>query len=223
MTDEAANLLWYADYKGWGGIRQSHNLKDAHQPFRLQNQYIDEETGLHYNLFRYYDPHIGRFTQQDPIGLAGGENVYQFAANVQIWIDPLGLARFCTRPLSGAPFATDLDKDFRGGLDLGIFHEHIFFDDGTNIGYTTTGTFSEQSSKGYKCGSTHFDDKTMKQAVENVKNRKIKKYSATKELIKERHVLEFGNDEYNVLLNNCQDFVTEVEKEYYKIANKEKL
>ena len=72
MTDEAGNLLWYADYKGWGGIREAHNLKDAHQPFRLQNQYVDEETGLHYNLFRYYDPHIGRFTQQDPIGLAGG-------------------------------------------------------------------------------------------------------------------------------------------------------
>ena len=33
---------------------------------------MGEETGLHYNLFRYYDPHIGRFTQQDPIGLAGG-------------------------------------------------------------------------------------------------------------------------------------------------------
>ena len=38
MTDEAGNLLWYADYKGWGGIREVHNLKDAHQPFRLQNQ-----------------------------------------------------------------------------------------------------------------------------------------------------------------------------------------
>lgn len=63
----------------------------------------------------------------------------------------------------------------------------------------------------------------MKQAVENVKNRKIKKYSATKELIKERHVLEFGNGEYNVLLNNCQDFVIEVEKEYYKIASEDKL
>ncbi len=32
----------------------------------------DRETGLHYNLFRYYDPDCGRFTQQDPIGLAGG-------------------------------------------------------------------------------------------------------------------------------------------------------
>ena len=91
MTDEAGNLLWYADYKGWGGIREAHNLKDAHQPFRLQNQYIDEETGLHYNLFRYYDPHIGRFTQQDPIGLAGGNNLYRFEGTVQNQVDPLGL------------------------------------------------------------------------------------------------------------------------------------
>ena len=91
MTDEAGNLLWYADYKGWGGIREAHNLKDAHQPFRLQNQYVDEETGLHYNLFRYYDPHIGRFTQQDPIGLAGGMNLYRFANNTQKWSDPTGL------------------------------------------------------------------------------------------------------------------------------------
>ena len=91
MTDEAGNLLWYADYKGWGGIREAHNLKDAHQPFRLQNQYVDEETGLHYNLFRYYDPHIGRFTQQDPIGLAGGMNLYRFEGTVQNQVDVLGL------------------------------------------------------------------------------------------------------------------------------------
>ena len=46
--------------------------KDAHQPFRLQNQYYDEETGLHYNLMRYYEPEAGRFVNQDPIGLLGG-------------------------------------------------------------------------------------------------------------------------------------------------------
>ena len=44
---------------------------------------MGEETGLHYNFFRYYDPHIGRFTQQDPIGLAGGMNLYRFANNTQ--------------------------------------------------------------------------------------------------------------------------------------------
>ena len=62
----------------------------AYQSFRLQNQYCDLETGLHYNLMRYYEPEAGWFVNQDPIGLAGGENFYQFSPNTQSWIDPLG-------------------------------------------------------------------------------------------------------------------------------------
>ncbi|WP_274519028.1 DddA-like double-stranded DNA deaminase toxin, partial [Trabulsiella odontotermitis] len=42
--------------------------------------------------YRYYDPECGRFTTQDPIGLAGGLNLYQYAPNPLGWIDPLGLA-----------------------------------------------------------------------------------------------------------------------------------
>ena len=92
MTDEEGNIVWSGDYSGWGKLTQEGRLKmDIHQPFRLQNQHYDEETGLHYNFFRYYDPEIGRFTQQDPIGLMGGGNLYVFAPNNQQWIDPLGL------------------------------------------------------------------------------------------------------------------------------------
>ncbi|ELY2909860.1 hypothetical protein SMC87_004410 [Cronobacter dublinensis] len=47
---------------------------------------------MHYNLFRYYDPHTGRFIAQDPIGLKGGLNLYQYAPNPLSYIDPLGLA-----------------------------------------------------------------------------------------------------------------------------------
>ena len=61
------------------------------QNLRFQGQYFDAETGLHYNRFRYYDPDIGRFVSQDPIGLAGGINNYQYAPNPVEWIDPLGL------------------------------------------------------------------------------------------------------------------------------------
>ncbi|MDA8447261.1 RHS repeat-associated core domain-containing protein [Acidovorax valerianellae] len=39
----------------------------------MQGQYLDRETGLHYNTFRYYDPDLGAFTTPDPIGLAGGQ------------------------------------------------------------------------------------------------------------------------------------------------------
>jgi len=58
-----------------------------------KNQYFDEETELHYNLMRYYDPDVGRFVNQDPIGLLGGENLYFFAPNVFNWLDLFGLNR----------------------------------------------------------------------------------------------------------------------------------
>ena len=44
---------------------------DAHQPFRVQNQYFDEEPGLHYKLMWYYEPEAGMFVYQEPIGLLG--------------------------------------------------------------------------------------------------------------------------------------------------------
>ena len=76
----------------WGRLKEETRVTDsAYQPFRLQNHYCDEETGLHYNFFRYYEPDAGRFVNQDPIGLEGGENLYIFSTNIQIWIDPLGL------------------------------------------------------------------------------------------------------------------------------------
>ncbi|MBW6100791.1 RHS repeat-associated core domain-containing protein [Escherichia coli] len=56
-----------------------------------RGQYLDRETGLHYNLHRYYDPDVGRFMVTDPIGLRGGLNLYQYAPNPLSWIDPLGL------------------------------------------------------------------------------------------------------------------------------------
>ncbi|WP_418030223.1 RHS repeat domain-containing protein [Neisseria sp. Marseille-Q1983] len=95
MTDKDGNLVWFGDYYGWGKLKSETNITGtAHQPFRLQNQYCDRETGLHYNFFRYYDPDIGRFVNQDPIGLEGGENLYAFAPNAQNWIDPSGNIAF---------------------------------------------------------------------------------------------------------------------------------
>ena len=93
MTDGEGRLLWFGNYGGWGKLTEETNIANAHQPFRLQNQYCDGETGLHYNFFRYYDPHSGRFVTQDPIGLLGDENFYTFSPNVQEWIDPLGLKK----------------------------------------------------------------------------------------------------------------------------------
>jgi len=54
-------------------------------------QYYDQETGLHYNWFRYYDPQTDRYITSDPVGLAGGLNTYLYAlANPLRYTDPTG-------------------------------------------------------------------------------------------------------------------------------------
>ena len=67
-------------------------MQQVKNNLRFQGQYYDEESGLHYNRHRYYDPECGRFINQDPIGLLGGDNNYLYVPNPVTWVDPLGLS-----------------------------------------------------------------------------------------------------------------------------------
>ncbi|SAL57371.1 YD repeat-containing protein [Caballeronia turbans] len=83
-------IVWEAHYGVTGAVDffETHSID---QPIRLQGQYADNESGLRYNRYRYFDPATGSFVSQDPIGLLGGGNPYQFAFSTVGWIDPLGL------------------------------------------------------------------------------------------------------------------------------------
>lgn len=76
MTDVDGQIVWQATYKAWGEI-ESLSVSEVEQNLRCQGQYFDDETRLHYNTFRYYDPEVGRFTAQDLIGLDGGYSLYK--------------------------------------------------------------------------------------------------------------------------------------------------
>jgi len=66
-------------------------------------QYLDPETGLYYNVRRYYDPILGKFITPDPTGLVGGLNEYAWVPNPMAWIDPLGLNYVSGGPMPWRP------------------------------------------------------------------------------------------------------------------------
>ena len=77
-------------YKPFGNLER--NDQNTANSLRFQARPYDTETGLYYFRARYYDPELGRFISEDPIGLAGGINQYAFAGNDPVNnTDPSGL------------------------------------------------------------------------------------------------------------------------------------
>lgn len=109
LTNQQGKLVWKARYKTYGNVAVK-TVEEIENNLRFQGQYFDQETGLHYNRHRYYDPSVGQFTTQDPIGLLGGINNYQYAPNPTGWVDPLGLTCKETKYKN----LQSMDNDYRG-------------------------------------------------------------------------------------------------------------
>ncbi len=93
LLNQSGITVWSATYDAFGRATVdpastiSNNL-------RFPGQYADQETGLHYNWMRFYDPNTGRYVTSDPIGLKGGVNTYVYVgANPISGIDPQGLLK----------------------------------------------------------------------------------------------------------------------------------
>jgi RHS repeat-associated protein len=91
LFDSSGRLVWQACFSTWGRLDQEHtSLSEVDCPIRFQGQWFDQESGLHYNRFRYYDPNCGRFIQQDPLKLLGAPNFYSYPNPINS-LDPWGL------------------------------------------------------------------------------------------------------------------------------------
>ncbi len=93
ITDASGTVLRAYDYDSFGQRTTLVNTGgDVEIPFGFAGGFYDEATGLVRFGYRDYDPAIGRWTARDPIGLAGGQNLYGYAFQVPIrYTDKYGL------------------------------------------------------------------------------------------------------------------------------------
>jgi RHS repeat-associated protein len=106
IYNQQGQLVWQWEMATFGASLPNENpsgLGAFKYNLRFAGQYFDEETGLHYNYFRDYDPKTGRYLQTDPLGLAGGDlSLYTYAhSNPLSFIDPTGEFVIAIPVLSG--------------------------------------------------------------------------------------------------------------------------
>ncbi|WWY11755.1 RHS repeat-associated core domain-containing protein [Shewanella baltica] len=193
LTNASQALVWKANLKAFDRTVQTSSIGSFNLGF--PGQYHDSESELYYNMFRYYDPELGRYIQSDPIGLAGGINTYGYVGGNPITaIDPFGLAKVCSRALSGF---SAMYGDLR--------HVQLFYNDGSNSGFTTVGKpidkgrYFKDDKGGYECEKKELNDDLLKEAESQAKT-------------------IFDGANYNVATNNCQDYVETVIRLYNNLA-----
>jgi RHS repeat-associated protein len=103
LTDLSGAVVWSAKYESFG--KAAVETATVENNLRFPGQYFDAETGLHYNLNRYYLSGTGRYVSADPIGFQGGANFYSYVENNPAnFSDMWGLTVWkCKRPFDGQP------------------------------------------------------------------------------------------------------------------------
>ena len=92
LTNASGVSVKSYDYNAFGN--EKDRVGSDPNPFRYCGEYFDVESGAYYLRARYYDPSIGRFTQEDPA--CAGLNWYTYCNNSPIrFIDPTGFVPMC--------------------------------------------------------------------------------------------------------------------------------
>jgi RHS repeat-associated protein len=130
---------------GWIIIVNSNGDTITRTRYQYTGREIDVETGLMYYRARFYDPAIGRFVSEDPIGLAGGINLYGYVGNDPVnFVDPDGLQKKGKRPSSSNVHVSPPRPDCpTTAVTVNIWypkdgkygHASLTLGDGTNLGW----------------------------------------------------------------------------------------
>ncbi len=135
VTDEFRRVVWRADYAPFGRafVQRDPDGDGVSFVLNLRNpgQYADQETGLYYNYYRYYDPDAGRYISADPLGLNAGLNPYTYAGNDPVQhVDPLGLLLFAFDGTNNTDDLEELRKDHTTITNVVRFREAYRADPG---------------------------------------------------------------------------------------------
>ncbi len=211
-VDDNRNKYKYDDYGKLLSTGNTHN-----NPFRYSGEYFDEETGFYYLRARYYNPNLRRFITEDtykgeitnPLSL----NLYAYCAgNPIMYSDPSGNAYIMKRALDtkyGEELYSNSYLDFLTLFNLGIYHEQIIYDNGTNSGlFRDDDQVKPDKVVNAKYEHTdykYYDDDLLREAELIVKS-----YRPPYKLL--------GKNQYN-----CQNYIADVKKEYRKLINKPTL
>lgn len=112
LFNDRGERIWQAAHTLWGSLIPSRPSRKPERAaanddcdsldttLRFPGQWADDESGLHYNLNRFFDPDSGQYLSSDPIGLEGGFRTQAYVSDPLQWCDPLGLSG-CDKGLSG--------------------------------------------------------------------------------------------------------------------------
>jgi RHS repeat-associated protein len=96
LIDQEGRVAWSVVCSAWGAVREVWRdptaVAQVESPFRLLGHLCDDETGLFYTRYRYFDPSTARWMSPDPLGYWGGLNLQAFDGSPTTDVDPFGLA-----------------------------------------------------------------------------------------------------------------------------------
>jgi RHS repeat-associated protein len=95
IVDNTGTPIDHIGYDGYGAFT-GETAPSVGDRYKYAGREYDAETGLQYNRARYWDPTRDRWTSQDPIGFASGDNnLYRYVGdNMPNATDPSGLDQF---------------------------------------------------------------------------------------------------------------------------------